>query len=42
MPGRDPEPLLRTSSFQVLIGDRELGFAGISRLTSKVTPGAAP
>ena len=27
MPGRDPEPLLRTSYFRVLIGEQELGFA---------------
>ena len=35
MADREPEPLLRTSYFQVLIGDRELGFAEVSRLTSK-------
>jgi phage tail-like protein len=34
MPSRTPEPLLRVSSFEVTIGDRELGFAEISRLTS--------
>ena len=32
---REVEPLLRTSYFRVLIGDRELGFAEVSRLTSK-------
>jgi len=35
MPDREGEPLLRTSSFRVLIGDRELGFAEVTRLTSK-------
>ena len=34
MPSREPEPLLRIDSFEVLIGDRDLGFAGVSRLTS--------
>jgi phage tail-like protein len=29
------EPLLRTSYFRVLIGDRELGFSEITSLTSK-------
>jgi phage tail-like protein len=35
MPPRREEPLLRVSSFEVLIGDRELGFAEVSRLTSE-------
>jgi phage tail-like protein len=35
MPSRTPEPLLRISCFEVLIGDRELGFAEVSRLTSE-------
>jgi phage tail-like protein len=35
MPDREGEPLLRTSYFRVLIGDRELGFAEVTRLTSK-------
>jgi phage tail-like protein len=34
MPSRRQEPLLRTSSFQVVIGDREIGFAEVGRLTS--------
>lgn len=34
MPSHDHEPLLRTSFFRVLVGDVELGFAEISRLTS--------
>jgi phage tail-like protein len=29
------EPLLRIDSFEVLIGDRELGFAEVSRLSSE-------
>jgi phage tail-like protein len=35
MAGRQPEQVLRTSYFRVLIGDREIGVAEISRLTSK-------
>jgi phage tail-like protein len=31
---REPEPLLATSHFRVLIGRRELGFCEVSRLTS--------
>ncbi len=34
MPSRKQEPLLRVSFFEVLIGDREIGFAQVSRLTS--------
>jgi phage tail-like protein len=34
MPSRDDDPLLRVSSFEVLIGDLELGFAEVSRLSS--------
>jgi phage tail-like protein len=34
MPSREPEPLFGTSHFRVVIGDRELGFAEVSRLTS--------
>ena len=40
MPGREHEPLLRTSYFRVLIGERELGFAEISPLSSKTDAGA--
>lgn len=36
---RPDEPLLRTSYFQVLIDGRELGFAQITRLTSRTDPG---
>ena len=35
MPSPDHEPLLRTSSFRVLIDDAELGFAAVSRLSSR-------
>ena len=35
MPGRNHETLLRTSYFRVLIGERELGVAEISPLSSK-------
>ena len=35
MPSRAPEPLLRISCFEVLIGDREFGFAEVGRLTSE-------
>jgi phage tail-like protein len=38
MPAREPEPLLRTSYFNVLIGERELGFAEITGLTSVTDP----
>jgi hypothetical protein len=31
---REPEPLLGTSDFRVLIGRRELGFSNVSRLDS--------
>ena len=39
MPSREPEPLLRISCFQILIGDRELGFAEVGRLTSETDLG---
>jgi hypothetical protein len=35
MPSREPEPLLRISCFEVLIGNRELGFSEVGRLTSE-------
>jgi hypothetical protein len=35
MPSRESEPLLGTCHFRVVIGDRELGFAEVSRLTSE-------
>ena len=35
MPSRRAEPLLRINCFEVLIGDREVGFAEVSRLSSE-------
>lgn len=35
MPSRQHEPLLRISSFEVLIGDLEVGFAEVGRLSSE-------
>lgn len=35
MPSRQQEPLLRVSCFEVLIGDREIGFAEVGRLSSE-------
>src|ERR1700738_5377551 len=35
MPSRGPEPLLRVSCFEVLIGDREIGFSQVGQLTSE-------
>ncbi|MGH9139852.1 MAG: phage tail protein [Vicinamibacterales bacterium] len=40
MPSDEPEPVLRINCFEVLIGNREIGFADVSRLTSQ-TDGAA-
>lgn len=40
MPSREPAPLLRVSCFEVLIGDRELSFAAVSRLSSETDPDA--
>jgi phage tail-like protein len=37
MPSGQPEPLLRINCFEVLIGNRELGFAEVSRLTSETS-----
>jgi hypothetical protein len=33
--GREPQPLTRVNAFEVLIGDRELGFAHVGALTSE-------
>jgi phage tail-like protein len=41
MQDHEPEPLLRTSYFRVLIDERELGFADVRQLTS-VTDLTAP
>ena len=38
MPPRQPGPLLRTNCFEVLIGDREVAFAEVGRLTSDTDP----
>ncbi len=35
MPSNQPEPLLRVNCFEVLIGDQEIGFAEVGRLTSE-------
>jgi hypothetical protein len=42
VPSRKPEPLLRTSSFEVLIGDQEVGFAEVGQLISETPPDANP
>jgi len=42
MPSRQPEPLFRISCFEVLIGNRELGFAEVGRLTSETDLNAPP
>lgn len=39
---REPEPLLGTSHFRVLIGRRELGFCEVGRLTSQTDLTALP
>ena len=38
MPPRETDSLLRVSSFVVLIGDREIGFAEVSPLSSMAGP----
>jgi len=35
VPPRQPNALLRVNCFEVLIGDREIGFADVGRLTSE-------
>lgn len=42
MPSSDQEPLFRVSSFQVLIGDREIGFSNVGPLTSETDLMAPP
>jgi phage tail-like protein len=39
---RQPEPLLRVNCFEVLIGDREIGFAEVGRLTSETELSGLP
>lgn len=42
MPSSGREPMLGTSSFEVLIGDREIGFAEVGRLSSETDLDAPP
>lgn len=42
MPSHELEPLLRISCFEVLIGNRELGFAEVGRLTSETALESSP
>jgi phage tail-like protein len=42
MPSREVDPLLRVSCFEVVIGDREVGFAEVGRLTSETDLAASP
>ena len=42
MPSRQPPHLLRVNAFEVLIGDREIGFAEVSRLTSETDLSGVP
>jgi phage tail-like protein len=42
MPSREPPALLRVNCFEVLIGDRNVGFARVGRLTSETELAALP
>jgi phage tail-like protein len=42
VPSRQPNDLLRINNFQVLIGDREIGFAEVGRLTSDTDVSGSP
>jgi phage tail-like protein len=42
VPSRQLNDLLRINSFQVLIGDREIGFAEVGRLTSETDLSSLP
>ena len=42
MTSREPEPLLRVSCFDVLIGEQNIGFAEVSRLTSETLLDESP
>jgi phage tail-like protein len=42
VPSRQLNDLLRINSFQVLIGDREIGFAEVGRLTSETDVSSLP
>ncbi|HUE87941.1 MAG TPA: phage tail protein [Vicinamibacterales bacterium] len=42
MSSREPEALLRVNCFEVLIGDRNIGFAEVGRLTSETELAGLP
>jgi hypothetical protein len=42
VPSRKPEPLLRVSCFEILIGDQEFGFADVGPLSSETPVDANP
>jgi phage tail-like protein len=42
MPSRKEEPLLRINCFEVLIGDRDVGFSEVGRLISETDPDGSP
>ena len=42
MSSREPDALLRVNCFEVLIGDREIGFAEVGRLTSETELAGLP
>ena len=42
MPSRQPDALLRVNCFEILIGDREIGFAEVGRLTSETELAGVP
>jgi phage tail-like protein len=42
VPSRESGLLLRISCFEILIGDREIGFAEVGRLTSETDVAASP
>jgi hypothetical protein len=42
VPTRQPKALLRVNCFEVLIGDREIGFAEVGPLRSETVPSALP
>jgi T4-like virus tail tube protein gp19 len=42
MPTREPKALLRVNCFEVLIGEREIGFAEVGPLRSETAPSDLP
>ena len=42
MPTRQPKALLRVNCFEVLIGEREIGFAEVGSLRSETVPSGLP